>query len=67
MNYIQATCKTYLDDYDCRHITSFVAVPRVGEYVWVLYKGKACPLRVVSVTHSMSTVNIPYIIVELHN
>lgn len=33
MNYIQATCKTYLDDYDCRHITSFVAVPRVGEYV----------------------------------
>ena len=67
MNYMQAKCKTYLDDYDCSKVTSFVAVPRVGEYVQVLYKGTLRPLRVVSVTNSILLIKIPYIIVELNN
>jgi len=65
---IKGYCKTNLDDYDCSSVTQFVAVPRIGEYVVVTYKGKPSKLRVVNITHLYSNMfDGPMIEVELHN
>lgn len=73
---IEAICRTSLDDYDCKDVKSFVALPRVGESVMVLNHGSKVKLKIVSITHdvrhayqpnnNLHSDKVPYIIVELH-
>lgn len=65
MNYIEGYCFTNLDDYDCSLVKFFGAVPRVGEYVRVMYKGNVSRLKVVSVEHIQKD-NKPHLRIELH-
>ena len=66
MNYIVGFCRTNLDNYDCSEVRVFVAVPRIGERVRVLYKGNSTTLKVCGITHCLRSGN-PIIEVELHN
>jgi len=66
MNYIKAICRTNLDDYNCKVVTKFSALPRIGERVTVLKKGEVTKLKICKITHDESN-GEPFIIVELHN
>lgn len=70
MNWIEAFCRTNLDDYDCSLVKVFAAIPNKGDKVQVLYRGNVTSLDVVQVTHKCKNGNtstpIPYIEVELH-
>jgi len=80
MTRIKAICKTNLDGYTCP-ITSFVAIPNMGNRVDVLKEGREATLKVVAITHkekiitpaiASPTVNHaattePYIEVELNH
>lgn len=61
---IKGHCVTNIDDVRCP-VTSFVAVPRIGERVAVLYKGHSDTMPVVQVTHYEDVDGQPRIKVEL--
>jgi hypothetical protein len=65
MNYINAICRTNLDDYNCNMVTKFVALPRIGEKVVVKKNGHVTFLKICQITHD-ETNGEPFIIVELH-
>lgn len=65
MNYIKAICRTNLDGYDCRLVTKFVALPRIGESVTVFKQGALLTLKICKITHDEFN-GEPLIIVELH-
>ncbi len=67
MDWIQAECRTYLDDYQTP-INKFAALPKVGDMVQVYYKGTDRKLEIVTITHRCRNIDnqIPYIEVELH-
>lgn len=62
---IKGHCFTNLDDYDCSLVKVFAAVPRIGDYVTVTYKGNVSRLKVVSVQHHEID-KFPYLKIELH-
>lgn len=62
---IKGHCFTNLDNYDCSLVNVFASVPRVGDYVVVLYIGLPTRLKVVSVLHDVKD-NQPYLKIELH-
>jgi hypothetical protein len=68
MKYIKGYCKTNLDDYDCSIVNRFVALPRVGDLVRVLYKGYSTQLKIYSITHCIEATSgrDPFIEIELN-
>jgi len=63
---IKAQCYTNLDNFRC-NVTAFSALPRVGDYVEVLYNDIESSLRITKITHKQLTNGEPIIEVELHN
>jgi len=60
---INGKCRTNLDNYTCP-VTSFVALPRIGDRVEVMYKGSRSTLKIIEITH-IDEDGKPSIIVEL--
>ncbi len=61
---IKAHVRTNQDDVNC-YVNEFVALPRIGEQIYVKYDGERVLSRVCSIYHGFNKCNEPWIEIEV--